>query len=77
MAEWTSTNLLTNYECPKCKHREAETGGIRTTGSGFSRFLNLQNQKFGYLACSNCAYTEFYRMHGGGKGMAFLDIISN
>ena len=83
MAEWkpdgvgTSTNLPTNYECPKCRHREAETGEIRTTGSGFSRFLNLQNQKFSYLACSNCGYTEFYRMHGGSKGMAFLDIISN
>lgn len=66
-----------NYECLKCKHREAETGEIRTTGSGFSRFLNLQNQKFGYLTCANCAYTEFYRMHGGSKGMAFLDIITN
>ena len=66
-----------NYDCPKCKHREAETAEIRTTGSGFSRFLNLQNQKFGYLTCANCAYTEFYRMHGGSKGMAFLDIITN
>ena len=77
MAEGTSTNLPTNYECPKCKHREAETGEIRTTGSGFSRFLNLQNQKFSYLACSNCGYTEFYRMDGkGGLGTVF-DVLTN
>ena len=65
-----------DYECPKCKNRDAETGEIRTTGSGISRLLNLQNQKFGYMACSNCSYTEFYRMHGGSKGLSFLDGIS-
>ena len=71
------TDANTLFSCAKCGCTNCETGEIRTTGSGFSRFLNLQNQKFGYLTCSNCAYTEFYRMHGGGKGMAFLDIIGN
>jgi predicted nucleic-acid-binding Zn-ribbon protein len=67
----------TTFECAKCRHREAETGEIRTTGSGWSRFLNLQNNKFGYAACASCGYTEFYRMDSGGKGMAILDILGN
>ncbi len=65
----------TTFECTKYRHREAETGEIRATGSGWSRFLNLQNNKFGYAACATCGYTEFYRMDGGGKGMAILDIL--
>ncbi|MDP7542281.1 MAG: zinc ribbon domain-containing protein [Acidimicrobiales bacterium] len=67
----------TRYECTKCRHNKAETGEIRTTGSGWSRFFNLQNHKFGYAACASCGYTEFYRMDGGGKGMAILDILGN
>ena len=84
MAEWkpdgvgTSTNLPTNYECPKCKHREAETGEIRTTGDGASRYLNLQNQKFGYVACGNCGFCEFYRNNAKDKGWkTVLDVLSN
>ena len=37
---------VTNFECPKCPNKEYETGTIRTTGGGFSRFLDIQNQKF-------------------------------
>ena len=65
------------YECSRCKTREAETGEIRTTGSGFSRFLNLQNHKFAYVSCGSCGYTDFYRVDSGGKGVALLDILTN
>ena len=34
-----------SYKCSKCGGLEAETGEIRTTGAGFSRYMNLQNQK--------------------------------
>jgi len=66
-----------NYACAKCGSTKCETGAIRTTGSGLSRFLNLQNHKFGFMACEACGYTEFYRMDGrGGLGTVF-DILSN
>ncbi len=40
-------------------------------------FLNLQNQKFGFMACEACGYTEFYRMDGkGGLGTVF-DVLTN
>ena len=56
--------MADQFECSKCKHREAETGKIRTTGDGASRYMNLQNQKFGYIACNKCGFTEFYRDFG-------------
>ena len=69
--------VTTHYECTKCRHNKAETGEIRTTGSGWSRVFNFQNHKFGYVACASCDYTEFYRMDGGGKGMTILDILGD
>ena len=67
---------IKHFECPKCSNNSYETGEIRTTGSGLSRFLNLQNQKFASVSCSNCGYTEFYRMVGGRAGN-ILDILTN
>ena len=70
--------MADQYECSKCKHREAETGKIRTTGDGASRYMILQNQKFGYIACANCGFTEFYRDSGKEKGWkSVLDVLSN
>lgn len=65
------------YSCLKCKGTEYKSGEIRTTGSGLSRFLNLQNQKFATISCSECGYTEVYRLDGGGKIGSILDILSN
>lgn len=67
----------TRYECTKCRHNKAETGELRTTGSGISRFLNLQNQKFGYAACASCGYTELYRLDGSGKLGGIFDVLTN
>lgn len=65
------------YSCVKCAGTDHETGEIRTTGSGFSRFLNLQNQKFATVSCTNCGYTEGYRMNAGGTLGNIFDILSN
>ena len=66
-----------SFSCVKCNGTEYETGEIRTTGSGFSRFLDLQNQKFGFVACANCGYVEFYRMSGKGGLGTFFDILTS
>ena len=72
----SSENL--SYKCSKCGGLEAETGQIRATGDGLSRYLNLQNHKFGYVACTNCGLCEFYRNNAKDKGWKnVLDIISN
>ena len=67
-----------NFKCAKCGGTSAETGKIRTTGDGLSRYANLQNQKFGYIACEECGYTEFYRDFGKDKGWkTVLDVLTN
>ena len=55
-------------ENPKCSNNSYETGEIRTTGSGLSRFLNLQNQKFAHITCDTCGYTEFFKRRSRGAG---------
>ena len=63
------------FSCIKCSGTECTEGEIRTTGSGVSRFFNLQNQKFASVSCSNCGYTEFYRRSTGRAGNIF-DIVA-
>ena len=57
-----------SYFCNKCQGTEYRAGEIRTTGSGITRFLNIQNQKYGTISCAICGYTELYRLDGGGIG---------
>jgi len=60
-----------NYECPKCKHRQCDIDEIRTTGAGLTKFFNVQNKRFTTVTCRNCKYTEFYK----GKTSALGNII--
>lgn len=65
------------YSCTKCQNNGYKTGAIRTTGSGISRFLNLQNQKYNTVSCDKCGYTEIYRAGGGGAAGNILDLFTN
>ena len=62
------------YICKNCPNTEYTTGEIRTTGSGISRFLNLQNKKFVTVSCNECGYTDLYKTDGSGKLGTILDI---
>ena len=64
------------YSCVKCKGTEYRAGELRATGSGISRFLNLQNQKYATVACAACGYTELYRLDGGVIGN-IIDVFTN
>ena len=65
------------YTCDKCAGTRYETGEIRTTGSGISRFLNLQNQKFAAVSCADCGFTEIYRMDARGTIGNIFDVLTN
>jgi hypothetical protein len=64
------------FSCGKCGNTEYKSGQIRTTGSGLSRFLNVQNQKFETFSCTECGYTELFRADGSGIGN-FFDAFTN
>ena len=65
-----------SYSCIKCKGTEYRAGEIRTTGSGITRFLNIQSQRYATVACAGCGYTELYRLDGTGIGN-ILDFFTN
>ena len=65
------------YSCIKCAGTDYSAGEIRTTGSGISRFLNLQNQKFATVSCTRCGYTEVYRLDASGTIANIFDILTN
>lgn len=44
--------------CIKCGHTEAQTKEIATTGTGLSRYLDVQHNHFTVVYCTNCGYSE-------------------
>ena len=67
---------IKNYSCTKCQTTDYKTGELRTTGSGLTRFFNIQNQKYGTVSCANCGYTELFSLDGTGFGN-IVDLFTN
>jgi predicted nucleic-acid-binding Zn-ribbon protein len=68
---------IKNYVCLKCGNKQAETDQIRTTGSGFTRFFDIQNRKFLSVSCTRCGFTEFYRQGKTKSAGNVLDFLTN
>lgn len=49
-----------HFNCPECEGVGASLGEIASTGTGISRFFDMQNHEFLYVSCSNCGLTKFY-----------------
>ncbi|WP_078596667.1 zinc ribbon domain-containing protein [Evansella clarkii] len=46
--------------CIKCGHTEAKTKEIATTGTGLSKLMDIQHNRFLVVYCTNCGYSELY-----------------
>lgn len=57
--------------CPKCGHTETEVDDISTTGTGLSKFFDIQNRRFRVVSCTNCGYAELYK---GGQTSDMVDL---
>ncbi len=64
-----------SYSCMKCSGTDYKVEIIRTTGSGLSRFLDLQNKKFAAVACTSCGFVELYR-EGSGMAGSIVDLLT-
>ena len=60
-----------NYSCVKCGSREYTVGKMRATGGFLSKLFDVQTQKFTYVACKRCKYTEFYKAPSNALGNIF------
>ncbi len=65
-----------SFSCPECGGQSAETGAIRTTGAGLTRFLNMQNQRFTYISCSACGFCKFFKGKPSGPLGNILDLLA-
>ncbi|WP_163714076.1 zinc ribbon domain-containing protein [Mangrovibacterium lignilyticum] len=65
------------YQCIKCGNKKAEIDQIGMTGTGFTRFFNIQNRIYTSVSCSNCGYTELYKGKKSGKIANVFDFLGN
>ena len=58
---------LEGYICPKCgKKGYPEVGELNITSGLIGRILNLQSERFTYIACRRCRFTEIYKTETSG-----------
>lgn len=55
--------------CPKCGHKETEVDEISTTGSGLSKYFDIQNRTFTVISCTDCGYSELYKSQSSGDAI--------
>ena len=60
--------------CPKCSSMERKTGEFRASGGLLSAFFDFATERFTYVSCGKCGYTEFYnsRLGTGSRIVDFL-----
>jgi uncharacterized protein len=47
--------------CVKCQGTQFIAGELRGTGGLASSLFNIQSEKFTYVSCATCGYTELYK----------------
>ena len=52
---------MSEFRCPKCDHHLYVAGELRGAGGVFSAAFELSTEKFKYISCRKCGYTELYR----------------
>lgn len=58
--------------CPKCGHEETSIDEIATTGSGLSRYFDVQNRSFTVISCEDCGYSELYKNQSAGNAVDYF-----
>jgi predicted nucleic-acid-binding Zn-ribbon protein len=54
--------LLEEFSCPKCEGHEAFAERLAMSGTGFSRFVDIQHREYAFVTCANCGYTEVHNL---------------
>ncbi len=52
--------LAARFVCAKCHHQGGRTKRFAATGTGLSKLIDLQHNKYLAVSCLNCGYTEVY-----------------
>ena len=72
-ARYNSTRPMhekAGFVCMKCGGQSKESGELRASGGALSSIFDISTNRFRYVTCSACGYTEFYRADMGALGVA-------
>jgi len=51
------------FVCAKCGNKGGKAIEIATTGTGLSKLLDIQHNKFISVSCLKCGFTELYNIN--------------
>ena len=66
------------FRCPKCNQHGAHVERLSMSGTGISRFFEVQPYRYAFASCNNCGFTEIYNletMEGKDDLGTFLEIL--
>ncbi len=52
--------LASRFKCVKCNHRGGRAKRFAATGTGISKLIDLQHNRYVAVSCLHCGYTEVY-----------------
>ncbi len=64
---------MSEQGCVKCGSQDAGEKDVSMTGSGLSKMLDVQSNKFTVVYCKKCGYSEFYNKQAS-MGSNILDL---
>ena len=70
--------LASSFQCGHCSHHGAKVERLAMTGTGISRFLEIQHHRYAFASCLNCGYTEVFNLRileGKDNLGKFLEIL--
>jgi predicted nucleic-acid-binding Zn-ribbon protein len=50
------------FVCSKCRQHGANVEKLAMSGTGFSRFFDIQPYRYAFVSCTRCGYTETYNL---------------
>ena len=70
--------LAREFVCKRCRQIGAHVERLAMSGTGFSRFFDIQPYRYAFVSCNNCGYTEIFNLkmlEGKDDLGTFIDIL--
>ena len=70
--------LAEEFVCSRCKSPGAHVERLTMSGTGISRFLDIQPYRYAFVSCLHCGYTEVFNLkmlEGKDDLGTFIDVL--
>jgi predicted nucleic-acid-binding Zn-ribbon protein len=70
--------LAARFVCARCRQQDGHVEELAMSGTGLSRFFEIQPYRYAFVSCLNCGYTEVYNLdtlQGKDDVGQFLDVL--